>query len=471
MGETGYDLVIRSGTLATAGESFVADLAIAGGRIAAIGENLPPGRDEIDACGLLVLPGGVDAHCHVDEPPYAGARHADDFRSASRAAACGGTTTILPFANQVPDRPLRQSLEDYHRRAEGRSLIDYAFHLIIRQPTASVVGQELPSLIAEGYTSFKVFMTYPGYMLEDEPILELLDLTRREGALLMVHAENGHCVHWMTERLERAGDVGLGAHGRAAPPAVEREATHRAIALAEVAGARVLLVHVSSAQALEQIRWAQDRGLPVLAETCPQYLFLGQADLERPGWEAAKFICSPPPRGPQDADALWRGIAQGAFQLVSSDHCAYRLDGREGKRAHGDELHFRKVANGVPGIETRLPLLFHEGVGKGRLTLQQFVAATSTNPARIYGLYPRKGGLAIGGDADIAIWDPAKRVTIRHAELHDACDYTPYEGRELEGWPVVTLSRGERIWDRGRVSEAYGRGRFLPCDRLGPPSS
>jgi dihydropyrimidinase len=457
-----YDLVIRGGTLATAGETFAADLAVRDGRIAAIGERLPEGREEIDARGLLVLPGGVDAHCHVDEPPYAGARLADDFASASRSAACGGTTTIIPFANQLPDRPLREAVADYHRRAEGRALVDYAFHLIVTQPTAQVVGQELPALIREGYTSFKVFMTYPGYMLEDPAILDLLALTRREDALLMVHAENGHCVHWRSRQLAEAGDTGLGAHGRAAPPAVEREATHRAIALAEVAGARVLLVHVSSAQALEQIRWAQDRGLPVLAETCPQYLLSGQADLERPGWEGAKYLCSPPPRGAEDAEALWRGLAQGAFQLASSDHCPYRLEGPDGKRSQGEELHFQKVPPGVPGLETRLPLLFHEGVNAGRLTLQQFVALTATNPARIYGLYPQKGGLAIGGDADLALWDPQKRVTIRHADLHDACDYTPYEGREVAGWPLVTLSRGEVVWDRGRVSGDYGRGRFLP---------
>ncbi len=465
-----YDLVIRGGTLVTAGDGFAADLAVRDGRIAAIGEALPAGREEIDAAGLLVLPGGVDAHCHIDEPPYGGAYLADDFRSASRSAACGGTTTIVPFANQLPGRPLRAAVEDYHRRAEGNALIDYAFHLIVSDPTTSLLGQELPALIEEGYTSFKVFMTYAGYQLEDPAILDLLALTRREGALLMVHAENGHCVHWQSQRLAAAGDTGLAAHGRAAPPLVEREATHRAIALAELAGARVLLVHVSSAEALEQIRWGQDRGLPVLAETCPQYLLSGQDDLEKPGWEAAKFLCSPPPRGADDAEALWRGLAQGAFQLASSDHCPYRLEGPEGKRSQGEELHFQKVPPGVPGLETRLPLLFHEGVQRGRLSLQQFVALTATNPARIYGLYPRKGGLAVGGDADIALWDPARRVTIRHADLHDACDYTPYEGREVEGWPVLTLSRGERVWERGegergRVSEAYGRGRFLARTR------
>ncbi len=456
------DLAIRGGTVVTASDEFIADVGVAEGRIVAVARDLPPAQEDVDASGLLVMPGGVDAHCHVDEPEYMGARLADDFASATRAAACGGTTTIMPFANQLPGLSLRQAVEDYHGRARGKALIDYAFHLIVSDVSGPLIGQELPALIADGYRSFKVFMTYPGYMLDDRQILEVMDAARRGGAVTMVHAENGHCVHWLSQRLEAAGRTGLDAFAESAPPAVEREATHRAIALAEITGAKVMIVHVSSAEALAQIRWGQDRGISVLAETCPQYLLGMGHHLHEPGWEAAKHICSPPPRGEDDAAQLWRGLQQGAFQLVSSDHCPYRFAGSDGKRSQGGEHpHFRKVPPGLPGLETRLPLLYHEGVTQGRLTRQQFVALTATNPARVYGLYPRKGSLMPGADADIALWQQGERRKLRHADLHDECDYTPYEGRDLSAWPVVTFSRGEKVWDRGWVSNAAGRGRHI----------
>lgn len=460
-----FDLVIRGGRLVTASDSFVADLGIAEGRIAAIGERLE-GAEAIEARGLLVLPGGVDAHCHVDEPPYLKARVADDFRSASRSAACGGTTTIIPFANQLPGRTLREAVEDYHRKAEGKALIDYAFHLIVTDPGESLLGQELPALIEAGYCSLKVFMCYDGFSLNDRQMLEVFAVAKRHGGLVMVHAENGHCIHYLANRLEAAGRTGLDSHAHAAPAVVEREATHRAIALAETVGTRVLLVHVSAAEAMEQIAWAQARGLPVLAETCPQYLTITADELKRPGWEAARYLFSPPPRDAANAEALWRGLANGTFQILSSDHSPYSLD-ESGKKSAGEEIHFRKVPPGVPGLETRLPILFHEGVNAGRLTLEQFVALSATNPARIYGLYPRKGTLAIGADADLVLWDPEKEVTIRQSDLHHACDFTPFEGRRVKGWPLVTLSRGERVWDRGWVSDAAGRGRFLPRKPLG----
>lgn len=461
----GLDLVIRGGTVVTAADSFRADLGIAGERIAALGADLPKADREIDAAGMLVMPGGVDAHCHVDEPPYLGARLADDFASATRAAACGGTTTILPFVNQLPGMSLRAAVADYHARAEGRALIDYAFHIILSDAAEAVLGQELPALIEDGYRSIKVFMTYPGYMLSDDRILEVMDVARRHDGTVLVHAENGHCVHWLTRRLEQAGRTDLAAFAEAAPAAVEREATHRAITLSELTGARVMLVHVSAAEAMAQVEWARDRGLPVMAETCPQYLIDAAARLREPGWEGAKHICSPPPRGGDNAERLWSGVTRGSFRLLSSDHCPYRFEGSDGKRSGGgsggEHPHFRHVPPGVPGLETRLPLLFHEGVTGGRLGAEQFVALTATNPARTYGLYPRKGTLAPGADADIALWDRARPLTIRHAALHDACDYTPYEGREVGAWPVMTLSRGEIVWDRGQVLDRPGRGRFL----------
>jgi dihydropyrimidinase len=460
----GLDLAIRNGTIATASDTFQADIGIAGGRVAVIGTDIGAAAKEIDAAGLLVLPGGVDAHCHVDEPAYLNATLADDFSSATRAAACGGTTTIISFANQLAGRSLRDAVTDYHGRAEGKALIDYAFHIILFDVSQAVLGQEMPALMADGYRSFKVFMTYPGYMLDDEKILDVMETAHRHDGTVMVHAENGHCIHWITQRLEAEGRTGLADFQASAPAIVEREATHRAIALAEITGARVMLVHVSAAEAMEQVEWARQRGIPAMAETCPQYLIDHAAHFHDHGWEPAKYMCSPPPRGDDNADRLWSGVKLGTFQLLSSDHCPYRFGGADGKRSQsrgGGDPDFRHVPPGVPGLETRLPLLYDQAVAKGRISLQQFVALTATNPARTYGLYPRKGTLVPGADADIVLWDIGKPVTIRHADLHDACDYTPYEGRKVAAWPVMTLSRGEIVWDRGRVSDRYGRGQFL----------
>jgi dihydropyrimidinase len=458
-----FDLCIRNGEIVTASERFRGDIGVRDGRIAQVGRDLARAERDIDATGLLVMPGGVDAHCHIEEPAYAGAQLADDFDSATRAAACGGTTTIMPFVNLLPGASLRESVEDYAGRARARARIDYAFHLLLGEASAATLGQDLPALMQDGYLSVKVFMNYAGYRLDDDRILDVMEITRRHGGITMVHAENGHCVHWLSSRADRVSRPGLSAFAASSPPAVEREATHRAITLSEISGARTLIVHVSAAQAIEQIRWGQARGIPVLAETCPQYLVRNVEDLARPGWEAAKFVCSPPLRDAADAPVLWTSLANGTLQLVSSDHCPYRFEGSAGKRRGGPQLSFRHVPPGLPGIETRLMLLFSEGVLGGRLTLEQFVALTSTQPAKIYGLYPRKGSLMPGADADIVLWDPEFTGVIRHAELHDACDYSPYEGQPVRGRPVMTFSRGVCLWNRGEVTAAPGRGR--PVER------
>ncbi|MDB5524330.1 MAG: dihydroorotase, dihydropyrimidinase [Rhizobium sp.] len=459
-----FDLVIRGGRIVTASEAFIGDIGMRDGQISALGDSLPRGDDEIDAKGLLVLPGGVDAHCHIDEPPFLNARLADDFRSASLSAACGGTTTFMPFVNQVEGLTLSQSLGDYRAKAAG-SLIDFAFHVILKADETEVLKADIDALLAKGLTSFKLFMTYDGYQMEDGQILEVMSRVGAAGGIVLVHAENGRCIHWLGSRLVYKGKTGLSNFRASAPQVVEREAVHRAIALAEIADARIMIVHVSSRDALEQIQWARARGLPVLAETCPQYL-VDQGDrLSSDEWGAAKYLCSPPPRGGDNAEALWKGVADGAFDILSSDHCPYRFEGEDGKRAFASEPHFQQVPPGVPGLETRLPLIFEHGVKSGRISLNQFVALTATEPAKIYGLYPRKGSLMPGADADIVLWDPDCPTTIRHAMLHDACDYTPYEGLAVSAWPVVTLSRGEKIWDRGWVSGAYGRGREIPRQR------
>ena len=464
-----FDLVIRNGTVATAADVFRADIGVLGGRITAIAETLPKGAQEIDATDRLVLPGGVDAHCHIDQPSATGAVCADDFRSGSISAACGGTTTIIPFAAQLKGQSLRAAVEDYHRRARGKAIIDYAFHLIVSDPTEQVLGQELPALIRDGCTAFKIYMTYEDLKLNDRQILDVLALARREGAMVMVHAENSDVITWLTDRLEAAGKTAPKYHGTSRPMPVEREATHRAISLAEIVGVPILLVHVSGREAIEQIRWAQQRGLRIYAETCPQYLFLTEEDMAKPGFEGAKCVCSPPPRDKANQEIVWQGLATGVFQVVSSDHSPTRYNDPKGKMISGAKSSFRSIPNGVPGIETRLPLLFSGGVSEGRLDLTRFVSLTATEPARLYGLYPKKGTIAIGSDADIVLWDPTREVTITNDILHHDVDYTPYEGQKVRGWPVLVLSRGEEVCRDGKVVAEVGRGRFLPCDL--PPAA
>lgn len=462
------DLVIRNGTVVTASETMRCDIGVRDGRITALAEGLPQGREELDASDLQVLPGGVDAHCHLDQPVGGGARMADDFETGTRSALCGGTTTVVPFAAQAKGQSLRAAVEDYHRRAAGRACVDYAFHMIVTDPTEAVLRDELPALIAEGCTSFKIYMTYDDLKLNDRQILEVLALARREGAMAMVHAENADCVAWLTELLEAAGRTAPRYHADARPPVVEREATHRAIALAELVDVPVLVVHVSGPEAIEQIRWAQGRGLRVYAETCPQYLFLTAEDLNLEGFEGAKHICSPPPRDKASQAAVWTGIENGTFQVFSSDHAPFRYEDPEGKKVRGETAAFAHVPNGVPGLETRLPLLYSAGVHGGRIDLNRFVALAATNAARIYGLYPRKGTIAVGSDADLALWDPEREVTIRNAGLHHAVDYTPYEGMTVRGWPVLTLSRGRVVWRDGEVLARPGAGAFLRCARPAP---
>jgi len=465
-----FDLVVSGGRVIPAASDGRCDIGIRGGRIAALGEGLR-GRETLDADGLWGLPGGVDGHCHMDQPDYGGARTADDYTSGTRSALCGGTTTIMTFAYQEKGRPIREAVDWTRERADARALIDFTHHLVIADPTADVLHQELPQLMAEGYTSFKIYLTYDSLKLDDRQVIRTLAAARREGAMVMVHAENSDAIDWLTEQLLLAGRTSVADMPASRPLAVEREATHRAIALSEIVGTPILVTHVSGGEAVEQIRWAQARGMRIFAETCPQYLFLTADDLGAPHFHGAKYLCCPPPRDAASQEAVWTGLRSGGFQVFSSDHSPYRFDGPDGKKVAGVGAHFDRVPPGVPGIETRLPLLFSEGVGKGRIDLQTFVNLTSTQPARLYGLFPRKGTIAVGADADLALWDPARRVTITAADLHSAVDYTPYEGREVTGWPVMTLSRGEVVWREGTVTAEPGRGRFLACDRPMPMHS
>jgi dihydropyrimidinase len=461
------DLVVRNARVATASDVFDCDIGIAGGRVAALARGLSGAR-AIDAAGRWVLPGGVDSHCHLDQPMSDGSRMADDFRSGTISAACGGTTTVIPFACQFKGQSLRAAVDDYHRRAQGKAVIDYAFHLIVSDPTPAVLREELPGLIADGYTSFKIYMTYDDLKLSDKQILEVLAVARREGAMTMIHAENSDCIAWLTEQLVAAGRTAPKFHATARPMLIEREATHRAIALCELVDLPVLIVHVSGREAVEQIRWAQGRGLRVYGETCPQYLFLTHDDLDAPEFEGAKCICSPPPRDKANQEVIWQGLESGVFQVFSSDHAPFRYEGPHGKRIAGPGASFHQVPNGIPGLETRLPLLFSEGVLRERIDINAFVALTATNAAKLYGVYPRKGTIAIGSDADLVIWNTQANVTITNARLHHDVDYTPYEGRTVDAWPDVTLSRGEVVWADGSPQGAVGRGQFLSAARPAP---
>jgi dihydropyrimidinase len=459
------DFVIRHADVVTASDRFSCDIGIRDGRVAMLGQGLPDAPRELDASGMLVLPGGVDGHCHLDQPMPDGLRMADDFLSGTRSALCGGTTTVIPFAAQAKGQSLQAAVDDYHSRAEGRALIDYGFHLIVADPTPHVLAEELPRLIRNGYTSFKVYMTYDDLKLDDRQMLDVLTVAREHGALVMVHAENSDCIGWLTERLLGKGLHAPHAHALARPAVVEREATHRAIAFAELVDVPILIVHVSGADAIEQIRWGQSRGLPILAETCPQFMYLTADDLGHGEYEGAKCVCSPPPRDPANQQAVWKALRQGVFSLVSSDHAPFSYDDPQGKKPGGKEVSFDHIPNGIPGLETRLPLLF-KGVKEGRISLHRFVELTSLAPAKLYGLYPRKGTIAVGADADIVVWDPEKRVTITNASLHHAVDYTPYEGIEVTGWPRHCFSRGELLVEDGRLlNVTSGRGRFLPAGK------
>jgi dihydropyrimidinase len=457
------DLAIRGGTVATASDTFRADVGVRDGRIVAVAEAVEGAAREIDASGLLVLPGGIDSHVHIAQPSGPGIVMADGFASATAAAAAGGNTCVMPFALQQRGTSLRRCVEEYRGLAEGECHIDVAFHLIVTDPTPEVLGQELPALLKAGHTSFKVFMTYDDLVLNDRQLLDVFDVARRERALVMVHCEGYDAIKFMTERLERAGETAPYGHALSRPEIVEREAAHRAISHAELVDVPIMIVHVSGREATEQIRWAQARGLKVYAETCPQYLTLTAEDLRGLNMEGAKYVCSPPPRDRDSQEAVWAGLRQGVFHTVSSDHCPFRYDDT-GKLTPKGRTSFRWVPNGIPGIETRLPILFSEGVSKGRIGLNRFVELTATNHAKLYGLYPRKGSIGVGFDADIALWDPNRKETIRQEMLHHGADYTPWEGFSVTGWPVMTIAGGEIVAEEGRILGAPGTGRILDRD-------
>jgi dihydropyrimidinase len=454
-----FDLVVRGGTVVTASDTYRADIGIVEGRIAAIGETLD-GQKKFDAAGLLVMPGGVDTHCHIEQLRPNGRCDQESFLTGSTACLAGGTTTVITFSAQFKGHGIRETLAEYHRRAK-QGMVDYSFHQIITDPSDTVVREEIPEVVASGIRSLKVFLTYEPSHLDDREFLRVLAAARRNGALVTVHCENYEAIRWRTEALMADGRSAPKYHAWSRPRVVEREATYRAIALAELVDQPIQVFHVSCPEVAAEIARAQSRGLKVWAETCPQYLVLTASDMDRPGFEGAKFMCSPSPRTPEDSAGLWEDIRRGTLDVLSSDHAGASYEGEEGKRIHGNNAPFPDIPNGVPGLTTRLPIVFSEGVAKGRIDACQFVRLTATNPARLFGLYPRKGTIAPGSDADLVLWDANRRVTITNGLMQHAIDYTPYEGLRVTGWPVATIKGGRLAMRDGKVQAEPGTGKFL----------
>ncbi len=464
-----YDRVVRGGTVVTGTDTFRADIGISGGRIAAIGAGLE-GAETLDADGLLVLPGGVDTHCHIEQLQEGGGADEESFASGSAACFAGGTTSVVTFSTQFKGQGILAPLAEYHRRAQ-KAMVDYSFHQIITDASDAVIWKEIPQVVASGVRSLKVFLTYDPLHLDDRAYIRVLAAARRAGALVTVHCENYEAINWRTEALLKAGMTAPKYHAWSRPRMIEREATHRAIALAEMVDQPIQVFHVSCSEVAAEIAAAQMRGLKVWGETCPQYFVLAASDMDRPGFEGAKFMCSPAPRTKADSEALWHDIRRGTLDVVSSDHSGWSFDGTRGKKVNGAEANFRDIPNGVPGLAARLPILFSEGVAAGRIDLNTFVRITATNPAKLFGLYPRKGSIAPGFDADLVLWDPAKKTVLNNAMMQHAIDYTPYDGLEVTGWPVATLRRGEVVMRDGKVHAEPGSGQFLargPYDMIRP---
>jgi dihydropyrimidinase len=458
---TRFETVIRGGTVVTAADTFVADIGISGGRIAAIGLSLDGAR-VIDATGKLVLPGGIDSHCHVEQLEGDGSVHEETFATAARSAFAGGTTTLIPFSPHFKGQPVAAHAGDYAARA-ARSPIDYTLHQIITDPTVAVLEEELPVIISGGVRSLKMFLTYDPFHVTDAEYLRVLAAAKRLGATVCVHCENYEAIRWRSEALLKAGRTEPASHAVSRPKVVEREATHRAIALAELVDQPIHIFHVSCAEVADEIARAQARGVKVTGETCPQYLVLTAAEMARPGREGAKFMCSPSPRDAGDAQGLWAAIRAGTLDIISSDHCGYSFDGPDGKAIHGADADFTRIPNGVPGLAARMAITFSEGVVRGNISVNQFVALTATTPARRFGLYGRKGSIAPGFDADLVIWDAARAVTLTNDLMQHAIDYTPYEGLAVTGWPVLTMARGEVVMQDGVVTAQAGQGQFVPA--------
>src|SRR5919107_29849 len=448
--------LIRGGRVVTAVDDYRADVLIDGERVSAIGTNLPMKADRtIDASGKLVIPGGIDPHVHM-ELPFGGTQASDDFRTGTIAAAHGGTTTIIDFAVQYKGQALREGLDAWHAKAEGKAAIDYGFHLIVTDLEDERVP-ELYRAMDEGVTSFKLFMAYPGvFLADDATIFRAMSAAGSRGGLICMHAENGIVINEIIKRALAEGRAAPKYHALTRPTVAEAEGVHRAIRIAEMAESPVYIVHLSCADALEQVREARDRGLPAFAETCPQYLFLSIDDYGE-GFEGAKYVMTPPLREKWNQEELWKGLRTDDLQVISTDHCPFCM--KEQKELGRDD--FSKIPNGAPGVEHRMSLIYDGGVAQGRVSLNRFVELTSTAAAKMFGLFPRKGTIAVGSDADIVVFDPEREQTISAETHHMNVDYSAYEGRKLRGAVETVLSRGQVVVENGEFKGRAGAGPIL----------
>jgi dihydropyrimidinase len=450
-------LLIKNGTLFTATDTFQADILAEGEKIVQIGQSISAqnGTVVLDASDKYVFPGGVDPHTHLDSPSQ-GTTTSDDYLTGTIAAACGGTTTIVNFCFQQRGESLLGLIDHYQGRAAAKAAIDYGFHAMISDLSDAVLG-EIDSLPGRGVTSIKLFMAYRGsIMVDDRTIVRTLAAAKRNGILVMVHAENGDAADLLQQQLVAEGKLAPKYHATSRPPRIEAEATARAGALAEVVGAPIYIVHVSCVEAVEEIQRARTRGVAITGETCTHYLYFTEEDLDRPGFEGAKWVYTPPARAKPQPAQMWRAVADGRLSVVASDHCPFNFDGQ---KTLGKD-NFTRIPNGAPGIEERL-IFTYQGVNEGKLTANRFVDLVSTTPARTFGLYPKKGTIAIGTDADLVIWNPNAELTVSRSALHQNVDYTLYEGKTARGLPETVALRGQVIVENRQYVGSPGTGKFV----------
>jgi dihydropyrimidinase len=457
-------ILIKGGRIVTAADDYVADLFVEDETITLIGSSLDQPADRvIDATGKYVLPGGVDPHTHLDMP-FGGTVTIDDVESGQTSAAFGGTTCHVDFIIQPRGATFAEALEEWRGKANGKQVIDMGYHMAVTDLKSGGTLEELASLPEQGITSYKLFMAYKGaLMVDDETLFRTMEVAAETGALVMVHAENGDAIDVLVKQALADGKTEPKYHALTRPPETEGEATNRAIQLARVAGAPLYVVHVSCAEAVDPIRTARDKGWDVWGETCTQYFFIDYTYLERPGFEGAKWVYTPPPRDKANQEVLWHAVRNDVLSAVSTDHCAFLWNGQ--KTLGEDD--FSKIPNGGPGLENRLHMIHEFGVRAGRISINRMVELLSTNPAKLFGLYPRKGTIAVGSDADVVVFDPEKRHTIAAATHHSKSDYNLFEGTEVTGTPELVLLRGNVLVENGELAGQPGIGRFVARAKFG----
>jgi dihydropyrimidinase len=457
-------ILIKGGRVITAADDYVGDVFVEDERISLIGESLDVEADRvIDATGKYVLPGGVDPHTHLDMP-FGGTVTIDDVESGQTSAAFGGTTCHVDFVIQPQGQTFGAALDEWKSKADGKQVIDMGYHMAVTDLVEGGTLEELASLPDQGVTSYKLFMAYKGaLMVDDETLFRTMQTAAETGALVMVHAENGDAIDVLVKEALAAGQTEPKYHALTRPPETEGEATNRAIQLSRVAGSPLYVVHVSCRESVEPIALAREKGWDIWGETCTQYFFIDYTYLERPDFEGAKFVYTPPPRAKENQDVLWNAVRTDVLSAISTDHCAFLWDGQ--KTMGRDD--FSKIPNGAPGLENRLQMIHEFGVRAGRISLNRMVELLATNPAKLFGLYPRKGTIAVGTDADIVVFDPEKQVTISASTHHSKSDYNIFEGTDVTGTPEIVLLRGKVLVENGALVARPGAGRFVERARFG----